>query len=440
MFLAGALFLVSMVVFGVAIVHQAWPNRQNTYPVKTLALVLLCAAAAAVLVAVVTQLYVRSRLEEVADTIGVRRELAWAATLFVSGALSYCLFKTFSWRSSSRLTGSLGLSSMVAAYFLVPYAFTHGHTFDRFGSSLKCIAWDESGVRTYPRQQIDPLTGRPCILVTEENRDELAPFLGRADATPQPKEHGPFFTSRSYAEGPVPLGWYSRTEDGWIELWDLPGYHRETGQPLKLITPAIMRERERQRAGATRPSVGPTPPSGKTTDQVQALRQQYLGAYTAAAPHAGSSPRWALVAWSADGRFDPRTSTQITSAAGAAGLPPPQALFAEAFTLDGSADRLLRGDPNLIRQMKLPQLVDYVALARADERRLPDRGPNTFRAVDYAIQIQVVRVADLSTSGLVKVEEGAAGYDYEIAAERAREAAVAKLLPGLTATLKGFVK
>jgi hypothetical protein len=107
---------------------------------------------------------------------------------------------------------------------------------------------------------------------------------------------------------------------------------------------------------------------------------------------------------------------------------------------DGSADRLLRGDSGMLKQMALSGVVDFIVLARAEQSRLPDRGPDKLRAVDYVVQVQVVRVADFSRSSLVRVTEGGAGYDYEIAAERAREATFGMLTPELTTTLKDFVK
>jgi hypothetical protein len=453
MFPIAVLFLVSFVVLVAALAHQAWTGSTRSSWLTKVGVILLGAAVAAALVASANQLFVKSQLEHLADTLGLHRELAWALTLFVSGALSYFLARCVSWRASERRTGFLGVSSLVAAYFLVLYFGTYGDHFDVDGGSRSCVAWDESGVRIYPRQQIDRPTGRPCILVTAENRDELAPILDRRDATPRPKTQGPYFTSRSYADGPVALAWYSRTSTGMIELWDAPGYHPNNGARLRLLTPEVMQEYQHQITmghGPERPADAPAPeprtskeataPVPASNDPERALRGRYLHTPMDGTPRAAARPRWTLVAWSDDGRFDPHASDQVADAGRAAGLPPPASLFAEPFVQDGSADRVLRGDAGVLKQMGLSGTVDFVVLARGEARRLPDRGQGTFRAVDYSFQLQVLRVADLARSPLVGVTEGGAGYDYEIAAERARQAAFERLAPELTTALKGFVK
>lgn len=455
MLLPFALFVVSLATLLAAQVHKSWPDRKRTYPLMTVALFFLGAAVLAAIVALANHFYVKSQLEGLADALGLRRELAWALTLFVSGALSYFVAKSLSWRSTDRRTGYLGVSALVALYFLIHYGGTYGDHFDPEGNSRTCMAWDESGVRHYPSQQVDRPTGRPCILVTPENRDELAPLLDRRDATPRPKTEGPYFTSRSYASGPVPLAWFSRAETGAIELWDAPGYHPETGVKLRLITPELMQERQRPLAMPWPPA---RPPGGDATtagvrqqadavteaprvkNSAQALRDRYLRASVTATQRDDRRPRWVLLAWSADGRFDPHVGNQIARVARNAGLTAPSSLFTESFVQDGTADRVLRGDADVLAQMGLSGVVDFIVLARVEERRLPDRGPETLKAVDYELQAQVLRVGDLSRSSPVRIAEGAAGYDYEIAAQRARDAALAEPSAALTYMLKDFVK
>lgn len=457
MLLPIALFVVSLVTLLAAQVHKSWPKPRQGSPLTTVAVAFLALAGVAIIATVANHFFVKSLLEDLADAFAVRRELAWAATLFASGALSYFLAKSVSLRTSDRRLGFLGVSTLVAAYFLALYAGTRGDHFALDGTPQTCVAWDESGVRRYPRQQIDRQTGHPCILVTPENRDELVPMLGRLDATPKPKAEPPFFGSRSYVNGPVPLAWFSRNEAGTIELWDAPGHHPTTSETLRPVTAEIIRAWTQQRqltasSGATGTpgsdagTAGATPRPDEPTAAArvispgQALRDRYLSVSAVAGPRDGQRPRWALLAWSADGRLDPQVSNQIALVARSAGLAPPSTVFTESFVQDGIADRVLRGDASMLVQMELSGVVDFIVLARAEERRLPDRGAETLKAVDYELRAQVLRAGDLSTSSPVRIAQGAAGYDYELAAQRARDAALGEPMAVLGAMLKDFVR
>jgi hypothetical protein len=84
--------------------------------------------------------------------------------------------------------------------------------------------------------------------------------------------------------------------------------------------------------------------------------------------------------------------------------------------------------------------VDYVALARTEKKRQPDRGPETLKAVDYNIQVIFVRASDLSSSSPIFVTDGASGFDYGVAEERAFDATLEKLRATLAPSMKGFIK
>ena len=231
----------SALVLGVAVARRVAIRTM----IPSLGYALLIALALAVAIAAANQVIVLHYLEQLADQTGVRREWAWGATWFIALAVSHFVGKIFSIHKAERLIGEIGLASIVAVFFFIKITGTAEELIGQ------CIAWDESGVRRYPSQQVDRISGLPCVLITPQNQAQLRPLLHRTGlgspaAGPARISNGPFFVSRFGSDEPVPIAWYSRADDGRIELWDMFGVHPILGTRLQPITPTVAREWERQ--------------------------------------------------------------------------------------------------------------------------------------------------------------------------------------------------
>ena len=102
-------------------------------------------------------------------------------------------------------------------------------------ASQKCYVITRDAVRYGDRPGIDPSTGRQCRTVTEDLLERLREYEKgnrpkRIDAT------SPLFFDLRSGE---PIVWYRTNNDGVVELFDLMGFHAETGDELLPVTREI---------------------------------------------------------------------------------------------------------------------------------------------------------------------------------------------------------
>lgn len=107
---------------------------------------------------------------------------------------------------------------------------------DRAGAALKCYVITRDTVRYGERPGIDPGTGRQCRPVTPDLVERLHAYeIGK-----RPKrivEDSPVFFNLGTGE---PIVWYYKNREGKLELFDLMGFHPDTGQELLPITEDIV--------------------------------------------------------------------------------------------------------------------------------------------------------------------------------------------------------
>lgn len=178
-------------------------------------------------------LLARSYVDDVADVFDLSKHLAKAITLAVFVAAVYLIGKTFSRSRASRRIGYLGVVGLLIGHSLLLWQGTKGQIFTPEGKAVKCYVLTHEGeVRYGERPGIDPITGRPCRAVTAELADRLQEY--RKGRRPQriASDNPTFFDPRSGE----PSVWYAKDKHGTIEIFDLMGFHPETGEELQPVT------------------------------------------------------------------------------------------------------------------------------------------------------------------------------------------------------------
>ena len=102
-------------------------------------------------------------------------------------------------------------------------------------ASQKCYVITRDTVRYGDRPGIDASTGRQCRKVTEELLERLREY----EKGNRPKRIDAANPSFFDLRGGEPIVWYRTNNDGVVELFDLMGFHAETGDELLPVTREI---------------------------------------------------------------------------------------------------------------------------------------------------------------------------------------------------------
>ena len=190
---------------------------------------------------------VRSYIDQVADVLDLNKHLINALVLLSFLAVVFFANLIWSFSKQKRRIGIAGIAALLVAHSLVLWFGTRDKFFDQAGTAVKCYVVTRDGTVTYGnRHGIDQATGRQCRPVTPEVVERLEEYRkGRlpqrvADTDPT------FFSPRSGE----PIVWYYLSKQKGIEIFDLMGFHPETGAELIPITKEIVetwREQPKQR-------------------------------------------------------------------------------------------------------------------------------------------------------------------------------------------------
>ena len=190
---------------------------------------------------------VRSYIDQVADVLDLNKHLINALVLLSFLAVVFFANLIWSFSKQKRRIGIAGIAALLVAHSLVLWFGTRDKFFDQAGTAVKCYVVTRDGTVTYGnRHGIDQATGRQCRPVTPEVVERLEEYRkGRlpqrvADTDPT------FFSPRSGE----PIVWYYQSKQKGIEIFDLMGFHPETGAELIPITKEIVetwRQQPKQR-------------------------------------------------------------------------------------------------------------------------------------------------------------------------------------------------
>ncbi len=180
----------------------------------------------------------RSYVEQIAIVFNLNRHLAEAISLAVCVCLAALVSLTFSFSSRKRSLGILGIFALLIVNSLALWLGSKGQFFEASGKSTKCYVMTREGVRFGERPGIDLETGRQCRPVTPDLVERLEQYASGKRPELISTEEPVFFDPVSGE----PEVWYARSKSGEIELFDLMGYHPETGEELQPVTPEIVQQ------------------------------------------------------------------------------------------------------------------------------------------------------------------------------------------------------
>ena len=182
---------------------------------------------------VVSYYLARSYVDEVAIALDLNSHLANALILLTFVIAIFFVRFLWSFSRQRRIVGISGLAALLIAHSLVLWWATRDQIIG------KCYVISRDGNVTYREHPgIDPKTGRECRPVTPEMVERLREY--QAGKRPQrvTVESPVFFDNRSSE----PIIWYYRSKNNEIQLFDLMGFHPDTGDELIPISKAIVSE------------------------------------------------------------------------------------------------------------------------------------------------------------------------------------------------------
>ena len=181
----------------------------------------------------------RSYVDQVADVLRLNKHLADAFVLFTFIAAVFFARHLWSFSKNKRRVGISGLSVLLIGHSLVLWWGTRDQFFDPQGNPIKCYVLTRDGKVTYgERPGSDAVTGRQCRPVTVEMLERLNSY--RTGKRPQRiADRNPTFFDPRTGE---PIVWYYRSKNNEIQLFDLMGFHPDTGDELIPISKAIVSE------------------------------------------------------------------------------------------------------------------------------------------------------------------------------------------------------
>jgi hypothetical protein len=188
----------------------------------------------------------RSYSEELADAYdlnrGFTRGVLWASfaaiVIFAGYSLSFSKWK--------RQLGYAGILTLLIGHSLLLGRMDAN--FQKSGAAEKCYVITRTSIKLLNRVGIDPETGLECRPLTPQMAEKIKLYQAGYRAK-QIASNDPTFFDPTTGE---PVVWYSRNDRGQIELFDLMGYHPQTGEELVPVTRDVVQTWKQQAAKVVR--------------------------------------------------------------------------------------------------------------------------------------------------------------------------------------------
>ena len=180
----------------------------------------------------------KSYVDELADAFDLNRHLTKALVILTFLIAIFFVRHITSLSKRRRLIGVAGVSVLLIGHSLALWYSTRGNYFDRSGAATKCYVLTRDGNITYgERAGIDPATGRVCRPVTAEMLERLQKYEQGKRPNLVTQLDPVFFDPRTGE----PIIWYYQAHPkGDVQLFDLMGFHPETGEELIPITKVVV--------------------------------------------------------------------------------------------------------------------------------------------------------------------------------------------------------
>jgi len=179
----------------------------------------------------------RSYVDQVSRVFDLNEHLANALVLLTFIAVLFFGRYIWSFSKQKRMIGIAGIAALLIGHSLVLW---YGTTDVIIG---KCYVLSRDGNVTYREHPgVDPATGRQCRPVTPEMVERLRNYAAGKRAQRITDSNPAFFDPRSGE----PIVWYYKPADNNIEIFDLMGFHPDTGEELIPITREIAEQWKKQ--------------------------------------------------------------------------------------------------------------------------------------------------------------------------------------------------
>ncbi len=190
----------------------------------------------------------RSYVDEIAEAFDLNKHIARAIALLVFVILVFLIGKLFSLSKVDRRIGYLGIIGLLIGHALLLSLPNH--------HLEQCYILTRDGeVRFRERLGIDPETGRECRPVTPSVLERLLEYQKGRQAQRINSMDPTFFNQRSGE----PIVWYFKDRDGNFQLFDLMGFHPESGVELLPVTPEIVDQWKHKNKDAIAKDTRPEP-------------------------------------------------------------------------------------------------------------------------------------------------------------------------------------
>lgn len=185
-------------------------------------------------------------IDEIAQAYDLNRNLTTAFTIALFVVLAIVANYTFSFSRKKRYTAWVVLAAALVAHSLILWNVTRRQFFSRSGEAIKCYIVTRKAITYGERPGVDPATGRKCRMITPEIVERIKEYEnGRRPgvvSTPNPT-----FFDLGTGE---PVVWYGQNTVGGIELFDLMGFHPQTGAELQPIDQETIAKWQKQQNAA----------------------------------------------------------------------------------------------------------------------------------------------------------------------------------------------
>jgi hypothetical protein len=188
---------------------------------------------------IVLFLFAKSYIAEIADVFNIDQHMARAMALILWVIIIFFVSKLFSISHANRRIGFYGLLFLLVSQALLLSYGTKDHFFKpSSGEPTKCYVLSREGeVRYLEHAGVDPVTGRVCRTYTQETAERLRAYAGGKRPERILSSEVDFFDLRTGE----PIVWFYRDKDGAIELFNLMGFHPESGEELQPVNTDIIK-------------------------------------------------------------------------------------------------------------------------------------------------------------------------------------------------------
>jgi hypothetical protein len=178
----------------------------------------------------------RTYVEEIAEVFDLNQHFATAISLIVFAAIVVLARYAFSLSKLNRRIGIAGLLALLVAHSVVLWRGSANTLIDRSGKAAKCYVITRESVIYRERAGFDPATGQECKPITPELVGRLREYE-RGKRPSRIDSSVPVFFDSGTGN---PIVWFYRDKNDVIELFDLMGFHPDSGDALAPVSKQVV--------------------------------------------------------------------------------------------------------------------------------------------------------------------------------------------------------